>query len=650
MKTNLVLTTWLTRFYEASKQNQCSSAFNTALVGFLAMQLSACGGGGGSGTGTGAASDSPVSVTISSDSAIDTSSANLSIDNVTASESAGEATFTVSLSNPFSQTITVDYATSDDTASAGTDYNKTNGTLTFLPGETSKTITVSITGDNVDEIDEKATITLSSPNNATIDDATGILTVTDDDSPPSLSIDDVEIDEGTSATFTVSLSSTSSKQIEVDYATSDGTASAGTDYQATSGTLTFLPGETSKTITVSIAQDDLPENNETTILTLSNSYNAFIEDDIGTLTINDDDISFTKVVIDTTADSARGVHVADIDGDGDLDIVSASANDRTIAWYENDGGADPTWTAVDIATTADGAQDVHVADMDNDGDLDIVSASSGDDTIAWYENKGADVNGNLAWTAADIDTSASGAYDVYVADMDNDGDLDIVSASWGDDTIAWYENDGNKADPTWTAANIATTAEGAMDVYVADMDNDGDLDIVSASFSDDTIAWYENDGAAAPTWTAIDIDNTAEGASDVHVADIDGDGHLDIVSASRNDNTIAWYKNDGDKANPTWTATNIATTAEGAMDVYVADMDNDGDLDIVSASFSDDTIAWYENDGAADPSWTAADIDTNADGAWDVYVADMDGDGDLDIVSASYSDDTIAWYENDLFS
>ena len=76
-------------------------------------------------------------------------------------------------------------------------------------------------------------------------------------------------------------------------------------------------------------------------------------------------------------------------------------------------------------------------------------------------------------------------------------------------------------------------------------------------------------------------------------------------------------------------------------------MDADGDLDIVSASYLDDTIAWYENDGATDPSWTATDIATSADGATSVYVADMDGDGDLDIVSASTQDDTVAWYEND---
>ena len=90
----------------------------------------------------------------------------------------------------------------------------------------------------------------------------------------------------------------------------------------------------------------------------------------------------------------------------------------------------------------------------------------------------------------------------------------------------------------------------------------------------------------------------------------------------------------------------IATSADGASSVFAADMDGDGDMDIVSASYSDDTIAWYENNGAADPTWTAADIATSADGARSVYAADMDGDGDMDIVSASMSDNTIAWYEN----
>ena len=350
--------------------------------------------------------------------------------------------------------------------------------------------------------------------------------------------------------------------------------------------------------------------------------------------------TWTAADITTSTDGPSSVYVADMDGDGDLDIVSTSVLDDTIAWYENDGAADPSWTAADIATSADAPYSVYVADMDDDGDLDIVSASFEDDTIAWYENDGA---ADPSWTAADITTSADGALMVYIADMDGDGDLDIVAASELDDTIAWYENDG-AADPSWTAADITTSADAPHSVYVADMDDDGDLDIVSASFYDDTIAWYENDGAADPSWTAADITTSADGADSVYVADMDDDGDLDIVSASTFDDTIAWYENDG-AADPSWTAADITTSADGATSVYVADMDGDGDLDIVSASQNDDTIAWYENDGAADPSWTAADITASADGAKWVYVADMDGDGDLDIVSTSFYDDTIAWYE-----
>ena len=94
--------------------------------------------------------------------------------------------------------------------------------------------------------------------------------------------------------------------------------------------------------------------------------------------------------------------------------------------------------------------------------------------------------------------------------MDNDGDLDILSASENDDTIAWYENNG-AADPLFTKAVIATSADNAYDVQVADLDGDGDLDIVSASSLDNTVAWYENDGAADPTWNAVDIATNADG-------------------------------------------------------------------------------------------------------------------------------------------
>ena len=503
---------------------------------------------------------------------------SLSINDVTTSdESAANATFTATLSAASGREVTVDFASSNGTGTAGADYTASSGTLTFAAGETTKTFTVPVLADSVDEVNETATLTLSNASNATISDSIGTLTITDDDATPSLSINDVTTSDesAANATFTATLSGASSRDVTVNYATSNDT------------------------------------------------------------------LSFTAANIATSADGARGVHIADMDGDGDLDIVSASDSDDTIAWYENDGAADPTWTASNIATSADGAVDVHVADMDGDGDLDIVSASQNDDTIAWYENDGA---ANPTWTAIDIATNVDGAQGVHVADLDGDGDLDIVSASFTDDTIALFTNNG-AADPTWTGAAIDTNADGARAVYVGDVDGDGDLDIVSAGSEDDTIAWYENNGAANPSFTAEDIATDALGAEDVRLADMDGDGDLDIVSASATDDTIAWYENDG-AADPSFTAEDIATSADAATDVHIADFDGDGDLDIVSASANDDTIAWYENDGAANPTWTAIDIATSADAAKALYVGDMDGDGDIDIVSASFADDTIAWYES----
>ncbi len=354
-----------------------------------------------------------------------------------------------------------------------------------------------------------------------------------------------------------------------------------------------------------------------------------------------------QTIISTTADGAISVYAADMDGDGDLDVLSASFYDNKIAWYVNDGTpANDGWTARIISLSTEDARSVYAADVDGDGDLDVLTASLGDDTIAWYESDGTPADGG--WTARDISITADGAVSVHAADVDGDGDLDVLSASFYDDAIAWYENDGTPANGGWTARDISITADSAFSVYAADVDRDGDLDVLSASRNDDTIAWYENDGTPANGgWTARDISTTADSAHSVYAADVDGDGDLDVLSASRNDDTIAWYENDGTPSNGDWTARDISTTADSASRVYAADVDGDGDMDVLSASSGDHTIAWYENDGTpADDGWIASDITTTADSAVSVYAADVDGDGDLDVLSASVYDDKIAWYEN----
>jgi hypothetical protein len=203
--------------------------------------------------------------------------------------------FTVSLSNPSYQTITVDFTTGGGTATAGSDYQALSSTLTFNPGETAKPITVLVNGDTTDEPDETFNVVLSNATNATIATGTGTGTILNDDLPPSLTISDVTLPEGNSGTtsfvFTVSLSQASGKSVTVNYTTADGTATAGSDYIANSGTLSFAPGDLSKTITVLVNGDTTVEPDETFFVNLRGATNATIAVGTGTGTILNDDSS-----------------------------------------------------------------------------------------------------------------------------------------------------------------------------------------------------------------------------------------------------------------------------------------------------------------------------------------------------------------------
>jgi hypothetical protein len=238
---------------------------------------------------------------------------SLTINDVTLTEGNSgttNAVFTVSLSSAASTVVSVDYATANGTATAGTDYTALpTTTLTFNPGETSKTITVAINGDNQVESDETFFVNLSNlqtnGSNVTLADNQGQGTITNDDSA-SIAITDVTITEGnsgtTNAVFTVTLSNQVDTAVTVNYATADGTATTtDNDYIGIATTpLTFNPGETSKTITVVVNGDTKVETNETFFVNLSNlqtnGRNVTITDNQGQGTIANDDTSVTLAV------------------------------------------------------------------------------------------------------------------------------------------------------------------------------------------------------------------------------------------------------------------------------------------------------------------------------------------------------------------
>jgi chitinase len=191
------------------------------------------------------------------------------------------------------QPVTVAYATGNGTATAGSDYQAASGTLTFAPGETTKTITVLVYGDRLGEPNETFVVNLSGPTNATIADGQGVGTILDDE--PRVSIGDVTKAEGrknqtTLFTFTVTLSAAYDQPVTMSFRTANGTAKAGEDYVARTGTITFAPGETTKTITIEVKGDNKREADEYFYLDLFGlSGNALFTKSRGTGTILNDD-------------------------------------------------------------------------------------------------------------------------------------------------------------------------------------------------------------------------------------------------------------------------------------------------------------------------------------------------------------------------
>jgi hypothetical protein len=206
----------------------------------------------------------------------------ISVNDVRGNDGASGATFnfTVSLSGPSTQTVTVSYATNPGTASPGSDYVSTSGTLTFLPGTTSQPVSVSVIGDTSYETNETFTLVLSSAQNGFIGRGTGTGTILNDDPPPAISIAGTSGTEpasgSTTFTFPVTLNTASEVAAVVHFATADGTGHAGVDYVATSGFVTFNPGVTMRTITVTVLHNPQFSGSATFFVNLSSPKSATI--------------------------------------------------------------------------------------------------------------------------------------------------------------------------------------------------------------------------------------------------------------------------------------------------------------------------------------------------------------------------------------
>ncbi|MEL6835621.1 MAG: T9SS type A sorting domain-containing protein [Bacteroidota bacterium] len=352
-----------------------------------------------------------------------------------------------------------------------------------------------------------------------------------------------------------------------------------------------------------------------------------------------------RVVVDQTglANQVESVYTADLDGDGDLDLISASRADNKIAWYENLDGNGTYGPQTVLSTDAENAVTVYAGDIDGDGDMDVLSGSFDDEKIAWYENIDGQGNFSEEIIISQDANAVFGVNSLYAVDMDGDDDLDVLASSFFDNKISWIENlDGQGS--FGPAQSITTGLTFALFAFPADLDNDGDMDVIGVSASDDNVIWYEN-----VLGGAVFNSNLVTGALSrpqrAYASDLDGDGDMDILTSSSNDDRISWYENTDGQGDFNLKET-ISTSVNGAVSIRAADLDNDGDQDVVCTSDFDDEIVWFENTNGQGDFGFEQIITTDILAVEDIHLADPDGDGDIDIFSTSSLDDQIAWYEN----
>jgi surface antigen len=351
---------------------------------------------------------------------------------------------------------------------------------------------------------------------------------------------------------------------------------------------------------------------------------------------------FEKRQLATDVIHAKTVVALDVDRDGDVDLLATSSDGNTVFWFEQIAAKPPAFQRRVVSDAVQGARAVHAADLDQDGDLDLLSASRADNRIVWYPNRTIHRTALYSTNTRTFIATYPSARSVYAADMDRDGDMDVLSVA--DAEVAWHENN-DAFPPAFVTHPIANNLDGGRWVYAADLDRDGDMDVVAASKVNDQIFWYQNQGGTPPTFAGYLVTNRAQGPRSVLAADLDSDGDMDLYSASDDDNTIAWYENTR-QPNNLFIRREVTDKARYARSAYAADLDSDGDLDLMSASQHDDKVAWYENQGGAPLHFETHIIATNADGVQHIHADDLDHDGDMDIVAASEYDNSIRWYEN----
>ncbi|MDA0991085.1 MAG: VCBS repeat-containing protein [Verrucomicrobia bacterium] len=363
---------------------------------------------------------------------------------------------------------------------------------------------------------------------------------------------------------------------------------------------------------------------------------------------------FTEHLISGDFSYVFGISAADIDGDGNIDLVAADT-DVGLYWFENDGFGN---FARHIIHTREHEwlERRATVDINGDGKPEIVHIDNINGGLLWFQQTGGDPRDKRNWQYHYITHhDLPGAYDVAVADFDGDGDFDVAASSWRKgNQFAWFEN----RDGLWVKHLIEENIGQTRTMRAADINGNGMMDLLGTAATGNEVIWYENPGDPVhEPWIKHLID-TCAGPSHGHPVDMDGDGDLDVVMAvglwgpkphGPNSNQIVWYENDGHPGRGLWKKHIICDSFPNAFEAIAADIDGDGHMEVVATGWGEPgRVALFKHDGDPQGHWTQQVLKDNWTNANQVIVADLTGNGLLDIIaSAERGSNELRWWRNE---